>query len=170
MTLAEACQFNDSSLGELECVLQSLTESQYRNSSSAVSSSIGTHVRHIIEFYQCFFKGLDYGVIDYDNRPRNIELEESTELAADYLENVRLLLNSANIETHQGTVAVYAVMDAEHSIQTNSNVIRELLFLQSHTTHHLAVIALLMEQSGIAVPANFGVAASTRLHRSVQTA
>ncbi|MRI31729.1 hypothetical protein EOPP23_01800 [Endozoicomonas sp. OPT23] len=170
MTLAEACQFNDSSLTELECVLQSLSDSQYQNHSSAVSSSIGTHVRHIIEFYQCFFKGLDFGVIDYDNRPRNIELEESIELAVDYLKNVRLMLNSPTVDNHQGTVEIFAVLDTDNSIQTSSNVSRELLFLQGHTTHHLAMIALLMEQGGMKVPKNFGVAASTRLHRAVQTA
>ncbi len=169
MTLAEVCQFNDSSLSELQCALESLSDSQYQNSTSSVSSSIGTHVRHIIEFYQCFFKGLDYGVIDYDNRPRNIELEESVELAVDYLKNIHLLLNSPAIESHQGAITLYAVLDAENAIQISSTVIRELLFLQNHTTHHLAVIALLMEQKGIAVPENLGVAASTRLHRAVQT-
>jgi uncharacterized damage-inducible protein DinB len=165
MTLTTARQFNDRTLSELESVLLHLSDQQYVKAASPLSDSIGAHVRHIIEFYHCFFKGLDYGVIDYDNRPRNSELETSTELAKDYLENIRLLLSAQDMSHYPDSVAVVACTDTDNPIETGSNIVRELLFLQSHTTHHLALIALLLEQEGIKVPIIFGVAASTRAHR-----
>ncbi|MGI9279668.1 MAG: hypothetical protein ACR2PX_08550 [Endozoicomonas sp.] len=165
MTLTDARQFNISTLSELESVLLHLSEKQYKKTSSLLSSSVGTHVRHIIEFYHCFFKGLDYGAIDYDNRPRNHTLEESVEQAIDYLKNIHLLLSGHDMTHYPETVAVVAVMNSGSPIQTSSSIIRELLFLQGHTTHHLALIALMLEQEGIKLPVDFGLATSTRLHR-----
>ncbi|WP_062263980.1 DinB family protein [Endozoicomonas arenosclerae] len=165
MTLTDARQFNISTLSELESVLLHLSEDQYQKKSSLLSSSIGTHVRHIIEFYHCFFKGLDYGAIDYDNRPRNSILEESAKQAIEYLKNIHLLLSGQDMSHYPESVAVVALLDSGQSIETSSSIIRELLFLQSHTTHHLALIALMLGQEGIKLPVDFGVATSTRLHQ-----
>src|SRR5436853_3933030 len=40
---------------------------------------VGAHVRHVLDFYQCFFKGLQGRQIDYDvrSRDRNIEISRS---------------------------------------------------------------------------------------------
>ncbi|WP_257281797.1 MULTISPECIES: DinB family protein [unclassified Endozoicomonas] len=166
MTLTDARQFNISTLFELESVLRHLSVKQYKKSSSLLSSSVGTHVRHIIEFYHCFFRGLDYGAIDYDNRPRNQLLEESLEQAMEYLKNILILLTGQDMSHYPETVSVVAVIDSGSLIQTSSSIIRELLFLQNHTTHHLALIALMLTQEGVKLPVNFGVATATRLHRA----
>ncbi|KEQ18180.1 hypothetical protein GZ78_11580 [Endozoicomonas numazuensis] len=163
--MTDARQFNISTLSELESVLLHLSEKQYKKTSSLLSSSVGTHVRHIIEFYHCFFKGLDYGAIDYDNRPRNPVLEESVDQALEYLKNVHLLLSGQDMSHYPETVSVVALTGSGSPVQTSSSIIRELLFLQSHTTHHLALIALMLEQEGIKLPLDFGVATSTRRHR-----
>jgi hypothetical protein len=42
-----------------------------------------------------------------------------------------------------------------------TNVERELLFLSSHTIHHIAIMSLLAERVGMTVPADLGVAFST---------
>ncbi|WP_422135566.1 DinB family protein [Endozoicomonas sp. ALD040] len=166
MTLTDARQFNINTLSELESVLLHLSVEQYKKSTSLSSSSVGTHVRHIIEFYHCFFKGLDYGAIDYDNRPRNQLLEESIEQAMDYLKNLHILLGSQDMSHYPETVSVVAVTNSGSPIETSSSIIRELLFLQNHTTHHLALIALILTQEGVSLPVNFGVATSTRQHRA----
>ena len=43
-------------------------------------SSIGQHIRHILEFYECLLARVSEGVFSYDHRPRNMVIE--TEVAA----------------------------------------------------------------------------------------
>jgi hypothetical protein len=38
-------------------------------------SSVGQHVRHTVEFFQCFILGLENGVVDYDARKRDFLIE-----------------------------------------------------------------------------------------------
>src|SRR5947199_4753853 len=45
-------------------------------------ASIGTHLRHILEFYECFLDGVDSGHIDYDARKRDQSIERSRTAAA----------------------------------------------------------------------------------------
>src|SRR5689334_3085768 len=42
----------------------------------------GAHLRHILEFYQCFLQGLGDSHIDYDARRRDPLIERSREHAA----------------------------------------------------------------------------------------
>src|SRR5690349_10797762 len=43
---------------------------------------VGGHLRHVIEFYDCFLKGLDLLHVDYDARVRDLEIETSRTAAA----------------------------------------------------------------------------------------
>ncbi|MGB1272192.1 MAG: hypothetical protein ACPG5T_08965, partial [Endozoicomonas sp.] len=52
------------------------------------------------------------------------------------------------------------------SITTRSGIIRELLFLQSHSIHHMAMVAVLLNLLGQNPPETFGLANSTRIYRS----
>ncbi|MGH9328927.1 MAG: hypothetical protein ACRD09_00665, partial [Vicinamibacterales bacterium] len=59
-------------------------------------------------------------------------------------------------------IHVHLQLDPSGSdVAIESTVKRELAFLLSHTVHHNAIIALLLEQAGIAAPHRFGVAASS---------
>jgi hypothetical protein len=48
----------------------------------------------------------------------------------------------------------------------HSTLGRELQVVASHTVHHFALIALLLERLSVPVAAGFGVAASTRRHEA----
>src|SRR4051812_16361686 len=37
----------------------------------------GSHLRHVLEFYQCFLEGLEYSHIDFDARRRDEAIEHS---------------------------------------------------------------------------------------------
>ena len=50
--------------------------------------------------------------------------------------------------------------DEQEQVATTS-VARELVFLASHTIHHMAIIGMLAEQAGVKVSADFGVHPST---------
>src|SRR5262244_1479464 len=42
----------------------------------------GAHLRHVLEFYQCFLDGLDSSHIDYDSRRRDESIEHSRQTAS----------------------------------------------------------------------------------------
>src|SRR5206468_5488699 len=57
-------------------LLAKIDENVYATAPPALSSyRVGAHARHILDFYQCFFKGLEGGRIDYDVRGRNRVVE-----------------------------------------------------------------------------------------------
>src|SRR5262252_9833660 len=43
---------------------------------------VGAHLRHVLEFYQCFLDGMDSSHIDYDSRRRDESIERSRHTAA----------------------------------------------------------------------------------------
>src|SRR5215467_1362582 len=55
----------------------------------------GGHMRHILEFYQCFLHGLEGAHIDYDARRRDLTLETSCSAAATAIRGIIAQLKSA---------------------------------------------------------------------------
>ncbi len=126
----------------------------------------GPHLRHVIEHYEALIlRGAD-GVVDYDRRPRDRELERDTGLARARLAALKQqLVNWSDtmldlpLRVHgQGGPA------GEFDFATTSSIGRELVFLASHATHHYALLQVYCEQHGIATDPNFGRAPSTVAH------
>jgi len=124
-------------------------------------ASIGAHLRHILDFYSSFCTGLKRGRIDYDDRQRSSQIENEIETALQQLlqivEQLELLKNMENCEV---TVRSAVEVTSDPSIG-QSNVIRELQSLHSHTTHHMAIIAIALKLNNIDVEEDFGKAPST---------
>jgi hypothetical protein len=55
---------------------------------SAGSSSIGAHVRHVLDSFHCFFEGLADPSIDYGARKRDPQIEKNLEAATFVLASV----------------------------------------------------------------------------------
>jgi uncharacterized damage-inducible protein DinB len=143
----------DQGVGLLESLLRTDAESD------AGIGRVGPHFRHCIDFYDCFLAGLDLKRIDYDARDRSAAVESAPEPAVEALQRIRGRLDALGERDVEVRVRADAVTN-EHA-WTRSTVNRELLFLLSHTIHHYALIALLLRQDGIDVPADFGFAPST---------
>ncbi|MFN7947702.1 MAG: DinB family protein [Blastocatellia bacterium] len=118
---------------------------------------VGSHFRHCLDSYRCFFAGLTTGRIDYDRRERDELIAHHRDCAIARLEDTITQLQhlplsdySAQLETRQ---------DSPHWGRTSLE--RELQFLLSHTVHHYALIALMLRAQGFAPAAEFGVAPST---------
>jgi hypothetical protein len=63
-------------------LLDSLDDRAYATSPSGMEPHrAGGHLRHVVEFYQAFLRGLESSHIDYDARPRNLEIELSRNAA-----------------------------------------------------------------------------------------
>lgn len=132
-------------------------------------STIGTHVRHIIERVGCLLDGMATGRVDYDARARSTALELDAERALARLQELRVLLTS--LESDAGkTIQVSETVDENRPpVVLSSTLERELLSLVSHTIHHLAIIALLINSTGVVLPEAVGRAPSTlRFYRSLE--
>src|SRR5215211_5006609 len=67
---------------QLDDSLQQLTDTQYTQPSKRLfNATIGQHVRHIIELFVCLQKGYETGVVNYEKRKRDLQLETDKEFA-----------------------------------------------------------------------------------------
>lgn len=124
--------------------------------------SIAGHVRHVLEFYQCFLQGCATGSIDYNQRARDARIESDRAYAVERIAHVGACLREYSLVPGDRRLRVTLEGSTGPVIsQSNSSVLRELDFLQSHTIHHYALIAMLLRLSGIEPGADFGVAPST---------
>jgi len=134
------------------------------------ASSIGVHLRHVLDHYTCLLEGLDDGVVDYDQRARDVRIEESTHQAQLCLKGVVSGLQGLLSKPFEGELQVYmatssgCVKNGERlSVAQVSSLERELGFLHSHTVHHNASIALLLKLNDVEVliEKDFGLAPAT---------
>ena len=150
-------------LTQLSQFIRDLGESRYQTSIPAVAcGSIGAHVRHILDHYLSLLH--QKPSVNYDKRERLARLESDLVFATDRLDALCQELAQLNQDT---PVKVQSSTNLTgRAFQTDSSLARELSFLHSHTTHHMAIIRLMALQLGCQVAADFGKAASTRKHES----
>lgn len=163
MTVHHACHLNIEALTELSELIKALPAKYYTAHLSGYCGPVGTQVRHVIEFYWGFLQGLELGSINYDDRPRNLNLETSPEEA---LEQVGMICRHlALLDDQYEALDFQACGGPDLTLSTTSNLLRELLFLQNHTAHHKAIITLLLEPAGVKMPSSFGQALATRVYQ-----
>jgi hypothetical protein len=126
----------------------------------------GAHLRHVIEHYEALVFPAAPGVADYDNRPRDRELETSPTLARTRLRALRDQLGTWAPQVLDTAVQVRGQggMAGGFHFIVASCIGRELAFLASHTVHHFALLAPYCRQHAIPTPADFGQAPSTVAH------
>ena len=149
---------------QLSETLNQLTDEQYTQPSNILmNATIGQHVRHIIELFQCLEKGYGTGLVNYEKRKRDYKIETEKELAINLLKDIYRNIEKPNKEI---------IMEAEDYCETietvaiPSNYFRELAYNLEHTIHHMALIRVgVNEVSKIELPGEFGVAYSTIKYR-----
>ncbi len=124
-------------------------------------ASIGAHLRHILDFYGAFYYGIEKGHINYDKRQRNPDIESNVasgvaQITA-VIEQLATLKHAANKDVE---INASVEVDSTESYG-RSNLIRELQSLHSHTTHHMAIIAIVFKLNNIKIDDDFGKAPST---------
>ena len=152
------------SFEQLNDVLNHLTEEQYISPSENLShATIGQHMRHIIELYQCLLNGYEDEVVCYDNRKRDAAIEMSKELAKQLLTDI---LSSADRENKEMKLESWHGGVNPSVLILPTNYYRELMYNMEHTVHHMALIRVgINEVSTINIPEGFGVATSTIKYR-----
>jgi hypothetical protein len=144
--------------------LQQLSDEQYTQPSKTLfNATIGQHVRHIIELFICLEHGYETGRVNYEKRKRDLSIQTDKAFATELLKKIytslekpnRELLLESNYDEH-----------SEQVITVNTNYYREIIYNLEHTVHHMALIRVgINEVSSIAIPDDFGVAASTIKYR-----
>jgi hypothetical protein len=149
---------------QLAATLQQLAESEYAQPCKTLhNNTIGQHVRHIIELFQCLEKGYSDGTVNYEKRKRDTLIESDKKTAEKLLNEIHAALNKPNKELM--LEACYDDISNEQLILA-TNYYREIAYNLEHTIHHMALMRTgISEVSNISVPENFGVAASTIKHR-----
>ena len=144
-------------LDELVDLLNQLTDTQYANPCEQLSgATIGAHTRHIVELFQCLENQYLVGIICYDKRERNVQIQTDTNFAITRIEAIQKSLNKFN-----KLLYLEQVIDGEE-IRIESNYKRELLYNLEHCIHHQALIkVVILAMPNIQISENFGVAPST---------
>ncbi len=160
-------QSNIDILKQLVSALNYFEETHYQKQGIAKSSSIGMHMRHIIEFYQEFFLACGttpHKDICYDARQRNLFLETSRKSALQELQTLEAEFNAMTLDDKTMTLSV--IVDAEAPlIPLATSLHRELYHLLDHTIHHMALIKTLAQQQELTLNDDFGVAKATQKHQ-----
>jgi hypothetical protein len=150
-------------LEEIKTVLSELDNQNYAQKVEVLSgSSIGQHVRHILEFYLCLIQGLKAGVVNYDLRERNLVLESEVRAGIDAIEYVQAQIKALELEQSLVLEGDCGVEKAE-SFSIPSNLQRELCYNLEHSIHHQAIIKIGLKSilSEPQLIESFGVAPST---------
>jgi hypothetical protein len=157
--LAKACSIQ---LQELSDLLGQLQPVCYASISPVFrTASIGQHVRHILELFECLINQYESGRINYDLRNRDPKLEKDLPFA---LDKIRQVQSNIGLPDKELTLFQDQAM-GDQGIKTTFS--RELLYNLEHCVHHQALIRLAcQEMKGVTIPENFGVAKSTQTYQN----
>ena len=144
-------------LNELSDLLSQFNDSDYTNPCSGLSNAtIGEHTRHIIEMFQCLENQYEDGIINYDARKRDYQIQTNISFAKEAIETILNQLDKPN-----KNLQLQQIVDEEELI-IDSNYNRELLYNLEHCIHHQALIKVaILQMEHIQIDENFGVARST---------
>jgi uncharacterized damage-inducible protein DinB len=148
-----------------ERLLRDLPDGAYTRVPPNAGSTIGQHIRHILDHYVSLM-GAEAEVVDYDRRHRGSSIE--TDVAQARAQIAELLawtqkLDEAALERPITVVCEVSLCRTERA-QVGSTLGRELMFLSSHMVHHQAIVAMIAQALSVPVEAGLGLAPATRTY------
>ena len=154
-------------LNEIKNVLIQLTNPQYTfQSTTLFGATIGQHVRHILEIYQSVLSGSETKLINYDNRERNLLIENDTNIAIQMIDEICSKLKEEQSDMHMILEGNFCAEEGEQ-IKIETSFLRELAYCLEHSIHHQALIKVgLLEVKCLNfIDDTFGLAPATIRHR-----
>ncbi|HEV8077971.1 MAG TPA: DinB family protein, partial [Marinobacter sp.] len=151
--LNQIVEENVHAIGQLVRLLEQMPGVLYRQCFGARNQHvIGKHVRHIIDHYSALLTASSGAgsLLDYENRNRDLSLETDSRAARDALGKIIETLRRRFEEPCESELGMRHNSSGEYQTLKTS-VERELVFLASHTIHHMAIIGMLAEQVGVRV-------------------
>jgi uncharacterized damage-inducible protein DinB len=149
-------------LGQLLDLCRQLPPGDYARPLPVLSGySVGTHVRHVLEFYDLLLNP-GPGPLSYDHRKHDRPLETCPDRAARKLET---LVAALDAPLPDGPLVLETRLSPAHdAVRVPTSYHRELLYNLEHAIHHMALIRIAVSSlcPALSLPESFGVAYATR--------
>jgi hypothetical protein len=136
-------------LSKSECLLKEITDNQLSDHSvPPYFSCIGSHVRHILDFYDCILDGMPVKKIDLTNRKRDERLHGDSSYALKHLERIINAIHNIDADSlNQGFLVTDDLGLGCVTIEYKLGAI--LAQANSHTIHHYAIINYILDRLNI---------------------
>ncbi|MBJ2176436.1 DinB family protein [Aureibaculum sp. A20] len=138
-------------------LLNVISDEEYSNVSvRPYHSSIGIHMRHVLDMFDCIFCGISTKEINLVARKRNELAEQKTAMGLAYFNEIITQLRGLTSDDLNQVVAVSD--DLGLGVVTTKYTFASILSqAHSHAIHHFASIGYIISQLGIELPdADFG--------------
>lgn len=155
-------------LSQLTDLVTQIHERDFTKPSDQLSqSTIGQHLRHTLEFFICFESGYRHGVVNYDRRAHDKQIERDKYIALATIDRIEAFVRS--FEEKELKLEVGYDLSQEEFVTINTTAMRELVYNIEHAVHHMAIMKIGIREVApyVTLPKDFGVAASTiRYHEA----
>lgn len=159
-------------LEQVSRFISALDDAEYSHVSARGGSSIGKHVRHILDHYSAVELGLKSGMVLYDARNRGALIESKRRVALEAFEKqIAWLRANSEQANYPMRLRTETSVSVQQQVDVDTCLLRELVYLTNHTVHHLAYMRLLALQQGVQTDAGIGLAPATASYlRSIKAA
>jgi uncharacterized damage-inducible protein DinB len=161
-------------LAQISQLLECLSASDYVAITPYSSSTVGAHVRHVLDHFSALRLALIDNhrdvAVNYNRRHRQSLIENDLTAAKHALSDLCNWLASA--ELTDGPIRVHSEISVETTCDYLflSTINREILYLINHTVHHAAYMRVIANQLGVDTHNSLGIAPATGSYRRAQLA
>jgi hypothetical protein len=152
---------SDEMLMQLSQLIEQLTPEVYASPLDVFNgSSIGGHCRHVIEFYECLLAGAETGIVNYDERSRDMDIQQNRDYALATIKKIRIRMADTD---YYGRPLQLSACFGDHQVTIPTNWEREEVYMIEHAIHHFALIRIGVQSVApqLKIASGFGVAFST---------
>ncbi len=156
-------------LDQLSELLSGLSSEEYSKQLAVFNgSSIGGHTRHVIEFYDCLIKGMYNGTVNYDERERDLAIQQNRDYAIHVIDHLKQKMMDQDVLAKK--IHLKAQF-GEHTMLIPTCWEREEAYLIEHSIHHFALIRIGVQENfpTANITSDFGLAYSTIAYREQKT-
>jgi hypothetical protein len=160
-------EFHIETIDQLIEFIHSLSNEEYQFVATPwFESSIGQHLRHIVDLYQALMFNRNEQQIDYDIRRRGAPIESQRKVGLCELNEIKDWLNELDDTLIHQSIQIKTEISllSQQSMVFDSSFGRELCFASSHLIHHLAIMAAIAKMTGKKVDGYLGMAPATASH------
>lgn len=137
-------------LQKSQILLDNLSNAQLCDASvSPYYSSIGCHIRHILDFYDCILNISEDNKVDLTARSRNKAVECDCGCAQDYLNQIIGQLSATKFDIDETVLVTDDLGLGKTEIPYTYGAL--LAQANSHTIHHYAIINYIFDSLGIVI-------------------
>lgn len=150
-------------LDQADRLLRDLPLAAYTATPPAGGSSIGQHMRHMLDHFQVLMQA-DTELVDYDQRHRGSSIETDIDEARALIARIQAWLSALDADAINAEITVRSEISLCKTLcaEVGSSLGRELMFVASHMVHHQAIVAMLAKSMAVEVEPGLGLAPATR--------